>query len=172
MTTNRWAIAFALSAGLNLFLLGAGVMHFFHRPPGPHPTEMQPPRSATPRAPLSRPSRSFERDQPPFLRELIDSLGGPRDPRVRQWREESRDDIRQFQQEMREARSSVQAALIQEPFNEKSLETALQKLHTVSQGAQAHSHTALLSLARQLSPEERAQLARRAAPPSRAPTDP
>lgn len=163
MTTSskRWALALAVSLGLNLFLLGAATVHWTRR--GPPPDRAGPGVEGEPqpgRRDRAGPGGGRTDDGgPALLREMVRVLGGPGDPRVQRLWSERRQDMRKFRSSMDSARQEVRAALVREPFDQAELEQALGRLHTISSEAQRHSEGAVLALARSLSPEERKKLA-------------
>src|SRR6187431_3235932 len=113
-STKKWGIALALSVGLNLFLLGAISVHVMGRrasagPSGPAMNEHGP----GPEGPGARGDNG-----PVLLREMVQVLGGPRDPRVQKLWGERRQDMKKFKGDMESSRQEVQSALSREPFDQ------------------------------------------------------
>lgn len=142
---RRWPLLLAISAALNLFLLGAVTVHLSHHAgfrEGAHP------RGPAPSA-----------EGPHLWREMVHVLGGPHDPRVQRLWGERRGELRQVRKDARAAREALSDALTREPFDEKALEAALDQMHALTSQTQLRAQSALLSLARELTPEERRHLA-------------
>lgn len=142
---RRWALLLTLSAGLNLFLLGAAIVHLLHYPGGGE--------GARPRGPAPSAEGSG------LLRDMVHALGGPEHPKIRQLWGERRGEVRQLRRELRDAREALGEALTREPFDEKAVERALNHMHELTSQTQQRAQSALLSLARDLTPEERRRLA-------------
>jgi uncharacterized membrane protein len=71
-------------------------------------------------------------------------------------------ELRKERGALRAARRAVHDALVQQPFEAAALERALGELRARTGSSQARMHEALLELARELSPEQRRRLAKRA----------
>lgn len=177
-TAKKWTIALAISVGLNVFLLGTLAAGWHRGPRPPHGPEHGPTPDAPPHH--ARPERGALRDKQSesqedlhlartaagaegrvFLREMVQTLGGPSDPRVKKVWGDQREDMKKFRDDVRGAREDVRKALSAEPFDDKELERALGALHKITTDAQARSQEAVLELARELTPEERQRLTER-----------
>ncbi len=128
--TKKLAWAFALSAGLNLFLLGFGVA----RTVKTHSLHEGPPR--------------MQKSEPRGPGKAMRALGvyGPT--------------MRAQREEVLRARKEVAEALAREPFDRQALASALEDLRNVTTAGQAKLHAALLETASKLPKEERERLAR------------
>lgn len=141
MMNKKWTIVLAASLALNCFLLGVIAVHA-----------------------VRRPQRVFgpaldERGAPPMLLgELVRGLGGPHDPRVEELWRSRRGELHEVRREIAQARREVKTALATEPFNREALQAALDKLNQTLSHAQQRSSDAVITLAEQLRPEERARI--------------
>ena len=139
-------IALAVSGALNFFLLGLIAVHVI-RPARDHIER--------------RRELGGAEGSPAMLREMMHALGGPKDLRVQKMWASHRGEWRAARQEMKLARAEVRAALATSPFDARKLEEALARLHEATSRAQARSRAAVVTLANELSPEQRQHLGRR-----------
>lgn len=168
MSTNskKWAIALAISVGLNLFLAGLFVAGRYRHgfsggPPHPVPSaESAGPHAARPGFPEKNfdARRTNANEGQLFLRELIQALGGPQDPRVKKIWGTRQQDLFKYRESSQASREAVQSALTREPFDAEALRLALHDLQKTTDEAQARSAEAIVSLAGELTPEERRAL--------------
>ena len=148
--TKRLSIALAVSVALNLFGAGFLVSRALHREHGPRMPHMPPPAQELV-------------DVSPFMgpRGLLGCGAGPHaEPRVREVMRAHGKELREGRGELRERRHAVEDALRAEPFDPAALTTALTALRASTNAAQERMHSALVDLAKTLSPEERHGLAR------------
>ncbi len=180
------AIALFISLGVNVFLLGLFSSRLLAHPEHPHrapalhrgdehhpgpghlsqPQSSQPQkagqRDAAPPPPRPEQREADESDANPrdvrMLRQMIQIMGGRKDPRVREFWKNAKEDVRGTKQELRQARQLVQEKLIASPFVKEELEQALAALAKQTSASQSHAQTALVELASLLTDQERAQL--------------
>lgn len=93
-----------------------------------------------------------------LLRQMIQIMGGPTDPRIARLREERRSEIRRIRAEMQAAHKRVRDALTSEKSDEAELQEALKNLRKTAFEAQARAQEGILTLARLMTAEERARL--------------
>jgi uncharacterized membrane protein len=182
LSNRTWTILLLGSLGLNLFLLGTIAVHVVkrrahlaERHAGAEPAGHE--RGGPPRLHEGRdrpgddgPSRDGPRGPgmegaggPPLMRRLVRVAGGPRDPRVRKAWDAEHAELSALRGAVQTARQEVDAALVAEPFSAERLGAALSRLHESSSRAQAQSQKAVVTLASELTPQERSRLARDAA---------
>jgi uncharacterized membrane protein len=87
-------------------------------------------------------------------------MGGPKDPRISQLRDERRDEIQRIRSEMQRAHRRVHEALTADEPSDKELHDALKNLRKTAFESQARAQEGILTLAKLMTPDERAQLRR------------
>lgn len=169
-SSRRIVVLLAASAALNLFLLGAATVHFIHHrgAEDEHEHARDSSRSAARgvQMPPHQSGRARFRERhldrgPPearLLRDIVRSMGGPKDPRVQALLQKNREEIHDFRRDIREAQGQVRAALAKRPYDEPAVQEALAALRNETNAGQARAQAALVELAAQLSDDERAQL--------------
>jgi uncharacterized membrane protein len=103
--------------------------------------------------------RSERREPRAAMFRLGRALGKDAPPEVRRAMREHMEGARPHRRALREARREVRAALEAEPFDPERLEAALAGLREHSQRAQQAMHAGLTAIAKELTPEQRRQLA-------------
>lgn len=93
-----------------------------------------------------------------LLRQMIQIMGGPKDPRIVHLREQQREDLRRVRSEMQAAHKRVRDALTSEKADEDELRESLKHLRKTAFESQARAQEGILTLARLMTPEERARL--------------
>lgn len=93
-----------------------------------------------------------------LLRQMIQIMGGPKDPRIARLREERHTEIRRIRSEMQAAHKRVREALTSEKPNEAELQEALKNLRKTAFESQARAQEGIVTLARLMTVEERARL--------------
>jgi|GEM_PF-3461338 len=93
-----------------------------------------------------------------LLRQMVRVMGGPDDERVQGLKAKTRQEHREHRSALRNARKAVEEALVQEPYEEAALRSALDAIHTQAGGAQLVAQENIISLAGKLTVEERAKL--------------
>lgn len=161
---KRLGIALLASLVVNAFLLGSIATHFARR----HHLEAQHHHTLRARGgpPDFGPSSGHPRErwgkrgpaEAKLLRDVVDALGGPRDPRVEGVLERSRGQRMAHQRRMEEAQDAVIAALAAEPYDETRLRTRLAELRSAAEVGQKEAQEGLVLLAGELRPEERRTL--------------
>ncbi len=173
------AIALFISLGVNVFLLGifssrlltpadhphhAPALHRGNEhhagsgyPPLPPSAEHRPAAASRSSRPSQREGDANHHDVR-MLRQMVQIMGGRKDPRVREFWKSAREDVRETKQQLRQARQRVQEKLIASPFVKEELEQALADLAQQTSASQSHAQSALVELAGLLTDQERAQL--------------
>jgi uncharacterized membrane protein len=165
---KRLGIALLVSLVANAFLLGSIATHFArrHHLQAQHhhalrarggPPDFGPPGHLRERWGKRGPAEAK------LLRDVVDALGGPRDPRVEGVLAHGRGQRMAHQRRMTEAQDAVVAALAAEPYDETRLRSRLAELRSAAEVGQQEAQEGLVLLAGQLSPEERRTL--RSGPP-------
>jgi uncharacterized membrane protein len=170
MLTGKGArVAVVASLMLNAFLAGSMVTHFLrvHRT-GPH-AHPAPRGTGTYRPPGphgDRGDRGARRGpaEAQLLRDVVQVLGGPRDPRAIAVLAQGREGMSAHRQLMTEAQDDVRQALAAEPYDDVRLAAALAHLREVEERGQKHAQETLVRLGRQLTAQERSLLRRGNAP--------
>lgn len=156
--TNRagrtLALALMASLSINLFLAGMLVSHWLFRPPPPHP-HGPPPDGG----PFDR--RAARAALPPEHRAIVDGIWQDREPILR-----ARLDA------VRGAQDAVRTAMLQEPFEQATLNMAHEALTQCIVAARQAMEEALATIAASLPPDARhryfeASIRRRPPPPPR-----
>lgn len=93
-----------------------------------------------------------------LFRQMIQIMGGPKDPRISRLREERRDEVRRIRTDMHAAHKRVHEALTADEPNEQDLHDALKNLRKTAFESQARAQEGILTLARLMTPKERAKL--------------
>lgn len=93
-----------------------------------------------------------------LLRQMIRIMGGPKDERISKLHEERRDEIHRVRSDMQAAHRRVHEALTAEELNKAELDEALKNLRKTAFESQARAQEGILTLARLMTPEERAKL--------------
>lgn len=93
-----------------------------------------------------------------LLRQMIQIMGGPKDRRILRLREERKDEIHRIRAEMQGAHKRVHEALTSEKSNDAELQDALKNLRKTAFESQARAQEGILTLAKLMTPEERAEL--------------
>lgn len=93
-----------------------------------------------------------------LLRQMIRIMGGPKDPRISNLHEERRDEIHRIRSEMQAAHRRVHEALTAEEPDEQELQASLKNLRKTAFESQARAQEGILTLAKLMTPEERAKL--------------
>ena len=166
---KRLGIALLVSLVVNAFLLGTITTHFArgHRPLPAQKRALRTPDVARPPGPLGAPGPAgFPRErrnqrgpvETKLLRDVVQALGGPRDPRVEGALRRGREQRLTHGRQMTEAQEAVRAALAAEPFDEERLRGRLAELRATAEAGQREAQEGLVVLARQLRPEERLRL--------------
>lgn len=134
---------------------------------GPHHVQAENSSDAKHSATGARPPKPSKRDREEsgtdprdmrMLRQMIQVMGGRKDPRVREFWKKTQEDTRATRNSLREARDQVQKKVIATPFVKADLEQALADLSKQTSASQSHAQAALIELATLLSDEERARL--------------
>lgn len=160
---KRLTIALLASLVINAFLLGSIATHFVrrHRLPVEHHHSLRGP-SGPPGFDGAGPARDRWGKRGPaeakLLRDVVDALGGPRDPRVESALRHAREQRMSHGRRMVEAQDAVRAALAAEPYDEARLRSSLAELRTLAEAGQKEAQEGLVLLASQLRPEERQSL--------------
>lgn len=141
--TNKRGIVFAISLTLNVFCIGLLAA----------PLLTQRPEAAEGAERLERAGR-------PLLFRAGEVLGRRDDPRLRQLMLRHRPELRERRRALRAARAELRASLESDVWSEARLAAALRGLREETLASQELLHQALLELARELTPEQRARLSR------------
>ncbi len=171
-------IAFSASVGLNVFFLGAIVARTLHHEHSQDAPELSPPprqnanHDASQRGPVhahvppkrqrtgpGKPRPVKDRAGPMgTVRDLVQVMGGRKDPRVREVWQEKRETMKLRRTKRAELHAQLNEALLNDPFSEEELRAALSAMNEQASGAQNQAQEVILRLASELRPEERAQL--------------
>lgn len=170
-SSRKVVVLLAASAALNLFFLGAATVHVLHHRDGQDDRASWGSRNSARGTQIQAGSsddgaraqfrkRHGDRGPPEarLLRDIVRSMGGPKDPRVQALLQENREEIRNFRRDIGQAQEQVRAALAKRPYDESAIREALAALQEKTKAAQTRAQTALVELASQLSDDERAQL--------------
>jgi uncharacterized membrane protein len=163
LSNKTWTNLLIASLALNLFLVALIGVHVLGRRSHQRRFDERHLRDEAQREGALRDRRPGREDEAGagLLRHMVDVLGGPKDARVRAVLADEHATRRETQAALLAARHEVHEALVAEPFDAERLGNALGKLRETSSKQQADAQSALVTLARQLTPEERARLRKR-----------
>lgn len=142
---SRWAVVCGLSLGLNLFFLGA----LSHRVLS-HRSAPEGPGAMGPRGLL------VGHD---VLHMMVGVMGGPKDPRAQPVVEQGRKSRQEKRHELLGHRRQLTEILREKPFSEARFADALAQLGRSLEGARGAMDSTLVTLAAQMTPEERERFA-------------